>query len=175
MLPWSSTSGELDFSAIARPDSRSTTVSPWTHRPDMEAVYASSISARRFNTLLLGLFAGLALTLATVGIYGVISYSVARQTHDIGVRRALGAGHMEILQLILREGLGLALIGVLIGLGGAFVTTRVLSAMLYEVAATDAPTFLGMGLILLLVALLATYVPARRAVTVDPMVALRYE
>ncbi len=141
----------------------------------MEAVYASSISARRFNTLLLGLFAGLALTLATVGIYGVISYSVARQTHDIGVRRALGAGHMEILQLILREGLGLALIGVLIGLGGAFVTTRVLSAMLYEVAATDAPTFLGMGLILLLVALLATYVPARRAVTVDPMVALRYE
>jgi putative ABC transport system permease protein len=141
----------------------------------METVYATSISERRFNVLLLGLFAGLALILATVGIYGVISYSVVRQTHDIGVRLALGASRQEILQLILREGLTLALIGVLIGLAGAFVATRVLSAMLYEVAATDAPTFLGMGLMLLLVTLLATYVPARRAVRVDPMVALRYE
>jgi FtsX-like permease family protein len=105
----------------------------------------------------------------------VISYSVSRQTHDIGVRVALGAGRREILRLILREGLTLALVGVSIGLAGAFVATHVLSAMLYEVGATDFFTFLCMALILLLVALLASYIPTRRAARVDPMVALRCE
>jgi putative ABC transport system permease protein len=141
----------------------------------MEEVYSTSISTRRFNMLLPGLFASLSLILATVGIYGVISYSVFRQTHDIGVRVALGAGRREILRLILREGLTLALVGVSIGIVGAFVATRVLSAMLDEVRATDFFTFLCMALILLLVALLASYIPARRAASVDPVVALRFE
>jgi predicted permease len=141
----------------------------------MEAIYAASISARRFNMLLLGLFAGLALTLTAVGIYGVISYSVAQQTHEIGIRMALGAQKRDVLQLVLGQGVKLALVGAGVGLAGALSIGRVLSGLLYGVKPTDPLTFIAVSLVLIGVALLACYVPARRGAKVDPMVALRYE
>jgi predicted permease len=141
----------------------------------MEAVYAASMSARRFIMLLLGLFASVALMLTSVGIYGVISYSVARRTHEVGIRMALGASQREILRLILQNGLSLILIGVAAGLGGALALTRLLTGMLYGVSTTDTVTFLGVAAVLASVALFACYIPARRAMYVEPMVALRYE
>jgi len=141
----------------------------------MEAVLAESISKRRFLTLLLAAFASIAIVLAGVGVYGVISYSVAKRTRQIGIRIALGARPHQILQLILGQGLTLTLIGVVTGLAGALALTRVLSTMLYRVSATDAATFGGIALLVVAVALLASYIPARRAARVDPMVALRCE
>ena len=134
-----------------------------------------SLARRRFSMFLLGLFAAVASILAAIGIYGVTTYSVSERTHEIGIRLALGASPASVKQLVIRQSLVLAGTGVAIGLAGAFVLTRILSSLLYGVGATDPSTFLTTPLVLCVVALLASYVPARRAARVDPMIALRCE
>jgi len=141
----------------------------------MEQVVTAAISKERFQSLLLGLFAALALLLACVGLYGVISYAVVQRTHEIGVRMALGAKPVDVLRLVIRQGLGLTIIGLVVGVAAGSVVTRVLSDMLYGVGTRDPLTFVGAPLLLLIVALLACYIPARRATRIDPLVALRYE
>ncbi|MGE0887353.1 MAG: ABC transporter permease [Blastocatellales bacterium] len=141
----------------------------------MEEISARSIEQQRFSMLLIGLFAGLGLLLAAVGIYGVISYSVAQRTNEIGIRIALGAQSKDVVRLILSHGLVLALLGVAIGSAAAFALTRLMKSYLFGVSATDPVTFVAIPLLLTIVALLACWVPARRATKVDPMIALRYE
>jgi len=141
----------------------------------MDEVIAGLEAPRRFQMMLLGLFALLALVLAAVGIYGVISYSCSQRVHEFGIRLALGAERRDLLRMVIRQGAKLGLVGVCVGIGGALVLTRFLSSMLYGVKPTDPFTLLGVSLILAAVALLASYIPARRATKVDPMVALRYE
>ena len=141
----------------------------------MDAVVARSYAAQRFSMILLGIFAALALVLSCVGIYGVISYLVGQRTHEIGIRVALGAQSGDVLRLILGHGARMALTGVGIGLIGAVVLTRLMSRMLFGVSATDPLTFAGVAILLCGVALAACYIPARRAMKVDPMIALRYE
>ena len=141
----------------------------------MSAVVSSSMAERRFYMQLLGMFATLAFVLASVGIYGVVSYSVAQRTREIGIRVALGAQRSDVLGLVLKEALRLTALGVGLGLVGAYAATRVLRSLLFEVKATDPMTFICLSLLLTLIALLASYIPARRATKVDPLVALRYE
>jgi putative ABC transport system permease protein len=141
----------------------------------MDHWLSDSLASRRLNMLLLGIFAALGLALATVGIYGVISYSVTQRTHEIGIRIALGAKRGDVLQLVVGQGFALTFMGIAIGLAGALGLTRFLSSMLYGIRAADPLTFAGVSMILAGVALLASYIPARRAMKVDPMVALRYE
>jgi putative ABC transport system permease protein len=130
---------------------------------------------RRFPALVISIFAGVAVLLASIGIYGVVSYSVSQQTHYIGVRMALGASPSDILKMVLKQGLLLALLGVGIGVGAALGLMRLLSTLLYQVSATDVSTFAIVTGTLFAVALLACFLPARRATKVDPLVALRYE
>jgi putative ABC transport system permease protein len=125
--------------------------------------------------LLLGIFAGLALVLAAVGIYGVMSYSVAQRTREIGIRMALGAQRSDVMKMTIGQGLRLVLTGVAIGLAAAFVLTRVMSTLLFGVSPTDPVTFISISIVLVSVAVLAGYVPALRATRVDPMFALRYQ
>ncbi len=141
----------------------------------MASVVGASIATRRFYGQLLGAFAVLAFILASVGIYGIVSYSVAQRTREIGIRMALGAKQSDVLRLVLAEGSWLTMLGVILGLAGAFAATRVLTSLLFEVKPTDPVTFIGLSILLATVALLASYIPARRATKVDPLVALRYE
>ena len=141
----------------------------------MDMVLADSISHQRFNMLLLGAFAGLALLLAAIGLYSVLAYSVRRRVREIGVRMALGAQRMDVIRMILGQGVRLAFIGVVIGVAAAFILTRLMASQLFQVSATDPLTFIGVAVMLVLVAIAACYIPARRAAKVDPMVALRYE
>jgi putative ABC transport system permease protein len=148
---------------------------PLTRVQTMNEVAASSFAARSFNMFLLAIFAGLALVLAAVGIYGVMSYAVTQRAQEIGIRMALGARAPDVLALILRSGLTMTLIGVVIGLSGALALTRVMRTLLFGVTPTDTLTFVAVSAVLIVVALLACYLPARRASKVDPLVALRYE
>jgi ABC-type antimicrobial peptide transport system permease subunit len=141
----------------------------------MDSLISESVATQRFSMILLVVFAVLALSLAAVGIYGVISYVVGRRGHEIGLRIALGAQPRDILRLILGRGGKLAGIGIALGLAAALGLTRLMASLLYGISATDLPTFAGVALLLTLVALTACYVPARRATKVDPIAALRYE
>ena len=141
----------------------------------MDDIIAGTLAARRFSMILFGVFAGLALLLSSVGIYGVISYLVGQRTREIGIRMALGARRMDVLRLVLGHGVKMALIGVAIGLVASLGLAQLMTKMLYGVSPADPLTFLGVGVILTIVALAACYIPARRAMRVDPMVALRYE
>ena len=141
----------------------------------MDDIIGNTLAARRVSMILLGAFALLALVLASIGIYGVISYLAGQRTHEIGIRMALGAQRGDVLRLVLGEGVKMALVGVGIGLAVALGLTRLMSTLLYGVSATDPLTFTSVAILLALVALVACYIPARRAMRVDPMVALRYE
>jgi putative ABC transport system permease protein len=141
----------------------------------MDEIRADSVAGERLNLTLFSLFAGIALVLAIVGIYGVMSYSVTQRTHEIGIRMAIGARPRDVFTMILGHGMKLALIGVVIGLVGAFALTRLMATMLFGVEPTDATTFAGISLILITVALLACYLPGRRATKVEPTISLRYE
>jgi ABC-type antimicrobial peptide transport system permease subunit len=141
----------------------------------MEQVLTDSLSGRRFNMTLLMVFAALALVLAAVGVYGVMNYSVALRRRELGIRMALGAKTVDVLRLVLGQGLTLTLIGVGVGLLGAYGLTRLMASLLYGVAATDLLTFASVSGVLIAVGLVASYLPARRATKVDPLIALRSE
>ena len=141
----------------------------------MNQVMSEWVERSRFNTLLLGLFAGLATLLSAVGIFGVMNYSVALRTRELGLRLAVGAQPRQVLLLVLKQGLGLTVVGVVLGLAAAFALTRLLSGLLFGVAAVDVTTFASISLLLMIVSLLACYLPARRAMRIDPLSALRYE
>jgi predicted permease len=141
----------------------------------MEQVVGRSVAPQRFNMSLLGLFAALGLVLAAVGIYGVMAYGVSQRTHEIGLRMALGAQARDVMKMVVRQGMALAMIGVAIGLGASYALTRLMKTLLFGVSATDPLTFAVIALSLGLMALLACWIPARRAAKVDPMIALRCE
>ena len=141
----------------------------------LEDIVSENTASRRLSVVLIGSFAVLALVLAGVGVYGVMAYVVTQRGHEIGIRMALGAHHRDILGMVLRQGLRLALIGIAAGLAGAFVLTHLMSSLLFHVSALDGETFALGATALGGIVLLACYLPARRATRVDPLVALRYE
>jgi putative ABC transport system permease protein len=141
----------------------------------VEVKVADSVAPQRFNMVLLCCFAGLALGLAALGIYGVMAFSVAQRQHEIGIRMALGAAQSSIFRLIVAQAMTIVVAGVVIGLGGASLTTRLLNTLLYGIGATDPLTFVSIVLLVSVVAFLAAWLPARRAARVDPMIALRAE
>jgi putative ABC transport system permease protein len=141
----------------------------------MNEIRSDSVAPERLNLTLLSLFAGIALVLAVVGIYGVMSYSVTQRTHEIGIRMAIGAQPRDVFRMVIGQGMILALIGIACGLVGAFGLTRLMATMLFGVEPTDPATFGVIAVLLTLVALVACYVPSRRATKVDPVVSLRYE
>jgi ABC-type antimicrobial peptide transport system permease subunit len=148
---------------------------PVAHIRSMEQVTAESTARTNFNMILLSIFAGVALLLAAIGIYGLMGYTVQQRTHEIGIRMALGAYPNNVLLLVLRQGLSLTLLGIAIGVLGAVWLTQMIKSLLFRVSPNDPLTFAFVGTLLLFVAAAATYVPARRATKVDPIVALRYE
>ena len=141
----------------------------------MENVFSQSIAAPHVITSLLAIFAAVALILAAIGVYSVMSYSVAQRTHEVGVRMALGAQQQHVLRMILGHGLKLVVVGVGLGVTAAFAVTRVIANLLFGVTATDPSIFAGVPILLIVVAILASYFPARRALKVDPIIALRNE
>jgi ABC-type antimicrobial peptide transport system permease subunit len=141
----------------------------------MNDVIARTLAQRKFTMVLLGIFAGLAVVLAAVGLYGVMSYVVTQRTREIGIRMALGAQRADVLKLVIRQGMIVTAAGIAIGLAASLGLTRLIANLLYGIAATDAVTFAALSLLLLTVALLACWLPARRASGVDPMIALRSE
>ena len=141
----------------------------------MKEVISRSIARPRFNTLILTIFAGVALVLASVGLYGVMNYSATQRTHEVGIRMALGATRSDIMRLVVGNGMLLTLIGIGLGVAASLGLTRVMASLLFGITATDVPTFLGVSVVLVAVALVANYIPARRATRVDPVIALRYE
>jgi putative ABC transport system permease protein len=143
----------------------------------MEAIIGNSpaVFLRRYPSLLIGSFAALAVLLAAIGLYGLLAYSVAQQTNEIGIRLALGAEPKDLVRMVVGRGAKLALIGVGVGIGAALALTRLLGSLLYGVSAADPATFLAAAVLLTLVALAACYIPARRATRIDPTMALRYE
>jgi len=148
---------------------------PISRERTMEQVVADTVSRQSFNMLLLSIFAGVALVLAAIGIYGLMSYAVQQRTQELGIRMALGADRSNVLRLIIAQGMKLALSGVVLGLALAWGLTRLIASLLYGVKASDPYTFGLVAAILATVALVAAYVPARRATTIDPLIALRYE
>ena len=141
----------------------------------LEQVLTESLSGRRFNMTLLLTFAGVALVLAAVGVYGVMNYTVTLRRRELGIRMALGAGRMDVLRLVLGQGLALTLIGVAAGLISAYALTRFMASLLYGVTATDYITFVSVSAVLIAVGVAASYLPARRATKVNPTIALRTE
>jgi len=141
----------------------------------LDQLLRASVAPRRLNMMLLAVFAGIALVLAAVGLYGVMSYAVSWRTHEIGIRMALGAQQTNVLALVVRQGMTMALLGLAIGLVGALALSRLLRGLLFGVSPTDPTTFAGVSILLLLVSMLACLIPARRATQVDPIIALRAE
>jgi putative ABC transport system permease protein len=185
LFQWGVSSHHLVVRTLMNPDSLADTISrriwasdpdqPVTHVSSMTATIAESIGDQRLHTTLLGIFAAIGLTLALLGVYGVVSYSVARRTQEIGVRMALGAGKAEVWRMVLRQGLTLVAIGAAVGTAGALGAVRVIASELYGVKPSDPWTYAGGIALILLVGCLACWVPARRAMGVDPMVALRHD
>jgi putative ABC transport system permease protein len=141
----------------------------------MREVVATSIARQNFNMALFAAFAGLALALAAVGIYGVMAYSVSQRKHELGIRIALGAGRADVMRLVVGQGMALAAAGIALGLAAAFFATRLLATLLWGVTATHVPTYAAMAAVIAAVALVASFIPATRATAVDPIIALRYE
>jgi putative ABC transport system permease protein len=148
---------------------------PVSNIRSMDEIISRAVARQRFSTMLLGIFATLALVLAAVGIYGVMSYSIAQRTHEIGIRMALGAQPKDVLKMAVGQATKLVGTGMVIGLVAAFVLTRAMASLLFGISSTDPSTFAVISVVLMSVALLASYIPARRATKVDPMIALRYQ
>jgi putative ABC transport system permease protein len=148
---------------------------PVTHVQTMDQLISEQVGEPRLHSALLSFFGAIGLALALLGVYGVVAYSVTRRTREIGIRMALGADRLKVLSMVIRQGLTLAAVGVAIGAAGALALARMLKSTFTVANATDAPTYIVAGLLVIFVACLACYVPARRAMRVDPMVALRHE